>query len=236
MKDIIKIIVLLVILILMVAGFWYLFKDQKVFEHRRTNTEIKETVEEPKEEKKEEVLEQPKVEEKKEETKKEEVVPKQETKKVENKTTNSTTNSTQRKIKDYKWLSCETKEEITEDNTNFDYITYIFMASFPIYEGEEFSTKNELNASTVQILFRVNQYDTLSTDEKKIVDLILDETVSIFKGYSKKKTMNGNVVQFYLRGDKNAFLKSFDDFGSKTVTYSEYIEYFKDNKITCSEA
>ncbi len=70
MKDILKIVVLLVVLVAMVGGFWYLFKDQKGFEHKKSNNDTTEVRQEEKEETQKK--EEPKKEEqKKEEAKKE---------------------------------------------------------------------------------------------------------------------------------------------------------------------
>ncbi len=230
MKDILKIVVLLVVLVAMVGGFWYLFKDQKVFEHKKSNNDTTEVRQEEKEETQKK--EEPKKEEVKQEEKKTEQ-PKQETKTTPKPNTNTTSNT--KKVIDFKYITCRYQEPLgpVED---YDGIDYIFTASFPVYQNEAFSRNNELHSSNIQIVYNLAGYKTLNGEQKKLVDEFLDELYNDFPGYSRSRTNNGNVIQFSLKGDKTAFKKAFDDFKKDKVTYDNYLAYFKENRITCSES
>ena len=244
MKDGFKIVILLIILVAMVAGFAYLFKDQKVFEHKKK--------EEPKIEQKAKTIDEVKeaikqegtkdnVEIKASEAAKKEETKKQETKKAETKTnTNTTTkqdSSTQNKTD-------TPKEESTNNNTQMVFKSY--WKPRCVFDGEEdnytylmtyegyFDTQNNylMDKVTVNYQYAPKTGKLEAVKQEAIEDVNEHKSKGFTGGYAIK---DGYVI-VNLTGDGKSFGKFYLDGATSQVTKDVFVYIMKLAGATCYNA
>ena len=131
----------------------------------------------------------------------------------------------------YKSLNCE--EEDHEDDIKI-YINY--RGDFLATKYQTFSKDTELSNSIIEMKVSVNGYDELTEAEKKEIDNTLRDEADELVGYSLSISHDNDWIIYTWKGNKNAFLKTFDDFGKSKVSYSNFETYFSKQGVTCRES
>jgi hypothetical protein len=248
MKDIIKIIVLLLVLIAMIGGFWYLFKDNKVFDHKKDTSENKEVLSEEKtndeEEKEQSSTEVTSEEVKKEEQKK--IESKKETNsKVENKSENieskkDTTTETKEDT-NKKDTTTETKEDTNKKDVNSSPIK-LYAKPRCVFTGEEdkysyimtyvgyFDHDNEYLMDKININFQYNVKNGVNIED---VRKEAQEDIKDHPGFSGGfRVIDGHVV-VNLEGDTKAFSKVYLDGIVDNIDMNTFKSILKAEGATC---
>ena len=240
MKDVFKIIILLIILVAMVAGFWFLFKDQKIFEHKKkdeqTIEEVKETVDEDKESISDEIIKE-NVEEK-EETVQREETKKQDTKKTETKTTTKTETKQE--------SSTQNKTNTTNDDNSNN--TQIVLKSYSkprcVFSGEDdnynyimtyvgyFDTNNNNLMDKVTINYQYAPKEGKFDSVKKEAQ----EEINEHKGFSGGYKVQDGYVLVHLEGDAKAFSKVYLESTSDIVDRDTFTYIMSVSGATCYNA
>ena len=241
MKDIFKIVLLLIILILMVGGFWYLFKINKVFDNKNNVNETKEvsaeknnedveqkdsSTEEKIETKKEvKKAEQKKTEEKKEVSTKIEKKEEKKEEKIENKNDNNTSPKEETEDKEVDLSTIKVYEKprcvFTGEEDKYSYLM--------TYVGYFDHSNNDL-MDKISIKLQYNAKDGVNIED---VNKEAQEDIKEHVGFSSGFRIIDRYVIVNLEGDAKAFSKVYLDEIVDNIDINTFKSVFKSAGATC---